>query len=329
MSRNDIPDLAEIYAARKAIAPYVRRTPIERSRALSRELGTEVLLKLENWQVSGSFKIRGAANKILRLSEEQRQRGVITVSSGNHGRAVAVLAERMGLQATICLSSQVPDHKVRTIGELGARVEIGGETYDEVAAYAARLEEERGLTMIHPFDDPAIIAGQGTIGLELIEEAPEVEAVVVPLSGGGLLSGIALAMKAIRPTIRVYGVSMDRGAAMIESLRQGKIVPVAEEPSLADALVGGLGPENHYTFRILQEILDGTIEVTEQEIAAGMKFALEHHHLALEGGAAVPIAALLRHKLADPGRTVAAVLSGSNVSLDALLMAAGFEEPAA
>ncbi len=328
MPLTDIPNLRDIYTARKAIDPYIRRTPLERSGKISRALDADVFLKFENLQVSGSFKIRGALNKVLHLSDEQRRKGLITVSSGNHGRAVATIAKRMGLHATICLASSVPANKIQTIEELGADVIIGGDTYDEVAEHAAGLTEEQGLTMIHPFDDPEVIAGQGTVGLEIIEELPEVDCIIVPLSGGGLLSGIALAMKAVRPAIRLYGVSMERGAAMIESLRHGRIVRVKEGPTLADALAGGLGLENHYTFRILQAHLDGTVQVTEEEIASAMKFALEDLHMALEGAAAVSIAALMHEKLPDPGQTIVAVLSGGNVSLPTLLRAVGYGEAA-
>ncbi len=311
--------LWEMYVARRRIAAVAARTPLIESPWLSARLGCRVQLKLENLQVTGSFKLRGATNKLLSLDPEARRRGVMTVSSGNHGRAVSYVAKRLGIRAVVCLSEAVPLHKRRAIAELGGEVVVAGTTYDEAAAHAEKLEREQGLTMIHPFDDPHIIAGQGTIGLELMEDDPTIDTVVVPLSGGGLLSGIALALKQIRPHIHVVGVSMERGAAMVESLKAGRIVEIVEEPTLADALAGGLGPENRYTFPIIQQFVDETVLVSEEEIAAGMTFLLEEHHLVAEGGGIVGVSALLYGKLRHMGKNVAVVVSGGNVDLPVLL----------
>jgi threonine dehydratase len=193
-----------------------------------------------------------------------------------------------------------------------------GSTYDEAAEIASQKEKELNLTMIHPFDDPEIIAGQGTIGLEIIEDLPEIDTVLVPLSGGGLMSGIALALKTIKPSIHVVGVSMDQGPAMVESIKAGHIVEVEEQPTLADALVGGLGRENHYTMNMVMKYMDETVLVAESEIAAGMLFALEQHHLVLEGGGAVGIAALLFEKVKKLRSKLVIVASGGNVSPETL-----------
>jgi threonine dehydratase len=289
---------------------------------LSERGKTKVVLKLENLQTTGSFKIRGATNKLLSLSEEERSRGVLTVSSGNHGRAVSYVASRLGIQATICLPDTVPDNKRKAIRQLGAELVIAGATYEEASDTAARLQEEHGLTMIHPFDDPIVIAGQGTIGLELLEDFPEIDTVLVPLSGGGLMAGIAFVLKSADPTLRTIGITMERGPAMVESLRAGKVVEVVEEPTLADALAGGLGGENIYTFEMIRAYVDDTILVSEEEIAAAMAFALEEYHLVVEGGGAVGIAALLSEKVRELGKNVAVVLSGSNVDIPILLEAA-------
>lgn len=311
--------LRGIHLAREKIAPLVRRTPLVTSPALSDDLDATIVLKLENLQATGSFKIRGAANKVLSLSNQEREAGIITVSSGNHGRAVSSVAKSLGIPAVVCISEAVPENKLQAIERLGAEVQIGGATYDEAAALAARLEKERGLSMIHPFDDPYVIEGQGTIGLELLEDFPEIDTILVPLSGGGLLSGIAFALKAADPSIRTIGVSMDRGPAMVDSLRAGRIVEVHEEPTLADALAGGLGLNNAYTFDMIREFVDETILVSEEEIAEAMTFALEEQHVVVEGGGAVGIAALLAGKEMPLGRNVAVVISGGNVDLPHML----------
>jgi threonine dehydratase len=304
--------------ARERIAMLIRHTPTIRTPALTANPDVKVFLKLENLQTTGSFKIRGAANKLLNLSDEERAAGIVTVSSGNHGRAVSSVAKSLAIPAVVCISEGVPEYKIEAIKELGAEVQIGGATYDQAALLAAQLEE-RGMTMVHPFDDPYVIEGQGTIGLELLEDFPELDTVLVPLSGGGLLSGIAFALKKSNPSIRTIGVTMERGAAMHESLRAGRIVDIHEGPTLADALAGGLGPNNTYTYEMIQEFVDETVLVSEEEIAEGMTYAFEQHRIVVEGGGAVGIAALLAGKVNSSGRNIAVVISGGNVDLPLLL----------
>jgi threonine dehydratase len=313
--------MRDIYSARARIAPIARKTPLVSSPALAELTGSEITLKLECLQETGSFKPRGAANKLLSMDPELRQRGVITVSSGNHGRALAYVARRLGLRAVVCLYETVPANKRDATRKLGAEVVVKGSTYDEAAEEAYRLVEKEGLEMIHPYDDPLIIAGQGTIGLELLEEFPDLDTVVVPLSGGGLLGGIAFALKSADPKIHVVGVMMERGPAMVESLRAGRLVEIVEEPTLADALAGGIIP-NTYTFELLQKTVDETVLVSEQEIGAAMAFALEHHHLVVEGSGAVGIAALRSGKVQHLGKHVAVVISGANVDMPLLLRVA-------
>lgn len=316
------PILADVFLAKKRIRPIIYRTPLVPSSRLAEPLGTNVFLKLESLQVTGSFKIRGAANKLSVLSENERQRGVITVSSGNHGRAVAYVAKEFGLRAVICVSEAVPDNKIQAIRELGAEIVVAGETYDEANEFALQLKDERRLTMVHPFDDADIIAGQGTIGLELMDDLPEIDTVIVPLSGGGLLSGVALALKSIKPSIHTVGVTMDQGAAMVESLKAGHVVEVQEQPTLADALAGGLGEQNLYTFNLIQKYVDETVLVSESEIASAMVFALDKHHLVVEGGGAVGIAALMHNKVKKVGEKTVIIISGSGVDLAVLLRVA-------
>ncbi|MGD9344895.1 MAG: pyridoxal-phosphate dependent enzyme [Candidatus Aminicenantes bacterium] len=312
--------MRDVYAARARIAPIARRTPLVSSQALSELTGSEVTLKLECLQETGSFKPRGATNKLLSLDSGAQQRGVITVSSGNHGRALAYVARRLGLRAVVCLPDTVPANKRDAIQKLGAELVIQGSTYDEAVKEAYSLLEKEGLEMIHPYDDPVVIAGQGTIGLELLDDFPDLDTVVIPLSGGGLLGGIAFVLKSADPGIHVVGVMMERGPAMVESLRAGQLVDIVEEPTLADALAGGIIP-NIYTFELVQKTIDETVLVSEEEIAAAMAFALQHHHLVVEGAGAVGIAALRAGKLKHLGKRVAVVISGANVDMAILLRA--------
>jgi threonine dehydratase len=296
-----------------------KRTLLVHSPLLTERVGASVRLKLESLQETGSFKIRGAANRMLSLTAEEKARGVVTGSSGNHGRAVSYVARRLGINAVVCLSKRVPHNKVDAISRLGAEIVVHGNSYDESVSHAWRLAEERGLTMIDSFDDPFVIAGQGTIGLELLEDFPELDTVVVPLAGGGLAGGIALVLKSANPTIRVIGVSMERAPVMYHSLKAGAPVEMKEEETIASALAGGLGEDNQYTFHIVQEYVDDVVLVSEEAIAEAMFFALEKHHLVVEGAGAVGIAALLHREVRDLGRNVAVVVSGSNVEIPLLL----------
>ncbi len=311
--------LQQIFIAQQTIKGIASKTPLVYSTALSKMPGTAVYLKLETLQPIGAFKIRGAANKILNLTDAEKARGVVTASTGNHGRAVAYVAKAVGITAVVCLSELVPQNKVAALQKLGAELVIHGQSQDEAESRARLLAEERGLTMVHPFDDPLVIAGQGTIGLELLQDLPEVDTVLVPLSGGGLIAGIALALKSANPAIRVIGVSMEHAPVMAQSLAAGKPVQLAEEPTLADSLQGGIGLDNQYTFQMVHEYVDEIVLVSEEAIAAAMAFALEVEHLVLEGAGAVGIAALQSEKVSQIGQNVALVVSGGNVDMGQLL----------
>ncbi|RKJ17398.1 pyridoxal-phosphate dependent enzyme, partial [Butyricicoccus sp. 1XD8-22] len=215
--------------------------------------GAEIYLKYEHIHDSGAFKMRGAVNAIYQLTEEQKKHGVTTFSTGNHGFAVALAAKKLGIRAVICVSKHVPQAKIERIKGLGAELEIYGDGQDDAEQRCYELQKEQGLTLIPPFDHPSVISGQGTIALEILEDLPSVHSVIGGLSGGGLLSGVGLVMKNTNPSIQVFGVSMEKGAAMYESLKAGKPVVVSEHETLADSLLGGIGDENKYTFSMVNQ----------------------------------------------------------------------------
>lgn len=308
--------LNDIQVARNRIIGHIISTPLVRSPALSDICGVAVGLKLEHYQTTGSFKLRGATNAILELTGAQRARGVVAASTGNHGRALSHAARAVGSRATICMSRLVPENKVSEVRRLRADVRIIGSSQDEAQREVERLVDENGLVMLPPFDHPAIVAGQGTIGLEIVEAMPDVATVLVPLSGGGLAAGVAAAVKAMRPHAKVIGLTMERGAAMKASLDAGRPVLVEEFPSLADSLGGGIGLDNKVTFAMCRALLDDVLLLGEGEIAAGIRHAYEHEREILEGAGAVGIAALIANKIAGLTGPVALVLSGRNIDMD-------------
>ncbi len=309
-------ELRNIYAARKAIDPWVRRTPLICSSYLSERLDASVYLKLETTHDIGSFKIRGATNRVLNLSEDERWKGIVAVSTGNHGRAVAYAAQKMGIHAIVCMSSLVKPNKVEATKQLGAEVRIIGDSQDEAEEEARRLVAEEKMTLVHPFDDEYVIAGQGTIGIEIIEDLPEVDLLISGVSGGGLIGGMGTVMKAVSPDIRVVGVSMERGPAMIKSLEAGHPVIVEEQNSLADSLGGGIGLDNRFTFELVRAVVDQTITVSEQQIAHAMQSLYRHDRIVAEGGAVVSVAALLEGKIENIRGNIVCVISGENVDMD-------------
>lgn len=307
--------LADVFRARRTLGGRVRRTPIVASPSLGERTGTAVHLKLEHLQVTGSFKVRGATVAVLNLDTEERERGVVGVSTGNHGRGLAHAAREAGVRCVICMSSLVPANKVEAIRALGAEVRIVGRSQDEAQDEVDRLIREDGMVMVPPFDHPDVIAGQGTLGLEIVEDLPEVATVLVPLSGGGLISGVALAVKTCRPAARLIGVTMRQGAAMYESQRAGRPVRVEEMPSLADSLGGGIGDDNRHTWTMVRDLVDDMVLVDEAQIAAAVRHAYREERQVVEGGGAVGIAALLDGMMTGPGPTVV-VVSGGNIDMD-------------
>lgn len=312
----DAPTLAHIYRARRAIHGHVRRTPLVYSEWLSGRFDCQAWLKLETLQPIGAFKLRGATYAMQRLQPERRRAGVVTCSTGNHGRAIAYAGKKLGVDTLICMSRLVPENKVAAIEALGAAVRIIGDSQDEAEAEALRLVREEGRTYLPPFDHPDIIAGQGTIGLEILEDLPGVETIFAGLSGGGLLSGIGLAAKAANPDLELIGVSMREGAAMVASLAAGKPVRVTEQVSLADSLGGGIGDHNRYTLPLVDSLMSRSFLVSEVAIARAMVAFLEQEKQLVEGAAVVGIAAAEEYSIDLQGRRVVFVISGNNLSLE-------------
>ena len=306
--------LSDIEAARERIAAKIVRTPTVLSPNLSERLGVPVHLKLEHRQTTGSFKLRGASNAIASLSADEKCRGVVAASTGNHGRALAHAAKLEGIRAVICMSRLVPENKVSEIRRLGADIRIVGKSQDDAQEEVDRLVAEEGLTMLPPFDHAAVIAGQGTAGLEMLDDVPDAVMVVAPVSGGGLAAGVAAAIKGLKPSIKVIGVSMERGAAMKASLAAGKPVLVEEQPTLADSLGGGIGLDNRLTFSMVRDLLDDMVLLSEEEIAAGIVHAYAEEREIVEGAGAVGIAALLAGKIAAEGPVVV-LMSGRNIDM--------------
>jgi threonine dehydratase len=296
----------------------VRKTPLIPSDRLSRLLGAEVYLKLENLQLTGTFKARGAANKLLALTQEEKSRGVIAFSTGNHGRAVAYISKTLGIPSVICLSERVPAFRIEAMKALGAEVIAYGQSQDQAYAKALEVQKQRGLTMVAPFDDPYVLSGQGTIALEVFDQLPQTACFIVPLSGGGLLSGVALAAKAINIDVRIVGVSMEVAPAMIASLKAGKPVEIEEKDSLADALLGGIGLDNQYTFELTKRHISQYALVSEQQIGQAMARALIDERQVVEGSGAVGLAAIEAGKINEKGPVVV-VVSGGNADIDSLL----------
>ena len=310
--------LEDIKKAHNNISSYIYKTPQIYSNALSTD-NQKVYLKLESMQITGSFKLRGAINKLLSLSEEQKKRGVVAVSTGNHGKGVAHAAKQLGIKSKIFMSSLVPKHRRNAIESLGALVEIVGANSDEADLYAKDYALKNDIELIHPFDDLKIIAGQGTIGLEMLDSMPSVDTIIVPTSGGGLIGGIALAIKAQKPNVNIIAVSMMRGPSLYESLKAGKPIDVVEEETLADCLGGSIGLENKYTFKIAQNNIDDFILIDEDKIAEGIKFNFEFHRLVTEGAAATSIMAV-KDKLSKLiGKNVICLICGGNI--DSTLLA--------
>jgi threonine dehydratase len=311
---NPTVTLSDIQAARERIAGKIVRTPTVLSPGLSERLGVPVHLKLEHRQTTGSFKLRGASNAVASLASDEKRRGVVAASTGNHGRALAHAAKLEGTRAVICMSRLVPENKVSEIRRLGADIRIVGKSQDDAQEEVDRLVAEEGLTMVPPFDHAAVIAGQGTVGLEMLDDVPDAAMVVTPVSGGGLAAGVAAAIKGRKPSIKVIGVSMERGAAMQASLAAGKPVLVEEMATLADSLGGGIGLENRLTFSMIRDLLDGIVLVSEEEIAAGIVHAYAEEREIVEGAGAVGIAALLAGKIVAEGPVVI-LMSGRNIDM--------------
>jgi len=291
-------------------------SPVPYSETLSRAAGNALYLKLENLQVTGSFKERGALNRILTMTDDERKRGVITASAGNHGQAVAYHASKRGIRAQICMPVNTPMVKVTATGSYGAEVILYGDNFDEADAEARRRCNAEGLTFLHAFDDPAVIAGQGTVGLELMEQLPDLEAVVVPVGGGGLIGGIACAIKKTKPGVRLVGVETSRVPSMQEALRQHRPVLVPPASTIADGIA--VRQVSEATLGLFEKYVDEVVTVEEEEIALAILWLLEKEKTLAEGAGAAGMAALLHHKTTLRDKKVAVLICGGNIDVTLL-----------
>ncbi len=315
--------LADILDARETLKDIILPTPLLADARLSGEIGADAFLKAENLQKSGSFKIRGAYNKIARLTAEEKRRGVIAASAGNHAQGVALAAQLDHIKAVIVLPKFAPLTKVIATKSYGAEVVLFGDTFDDAFAHSKELQEKHGYTYIHAFDDESVIAGQGTIGLEIAEAAPQTTVIVVPIGGGGIISGIAIAAKSLLPDVRVVGVQAANCAPMSKSVAAGEIVHVAALETIADGIA--VKRPGALTMPIIREYVDEIVEVTEDEIARAIYFCVTNNRLVVEGAGAAGLAALLAGKInLDADDTVCAVLCGGNI--DANLLARILEQ---
>jgi threonine dehydratase len=306
-----------IVEARRRVAPALQLTPLVPAPLLSRELGAEVRVKCESLQLTGSFKARGALNKMLQMADGDRQRGVICASAGNHAQALAWAAARVGAPALIVMPEPTPLVKVSETRRWGAEVVIHGQGFDDAVERARQLQAERGLTFVHAFDDEQVLAGQGTCGMEMLEQFPDLDTVVVPIGGGGLISGIAQAVKGERPQAKVYGVQTEAAPAIHHSFRSGETVDARPTPSIAEGIA--VKKPGAVTLPIIRQLVDDVVLVPESTIEDGIFRLLETQKLLAEGAGAAAFAALLARRLPDlAGRKVAVVLSGGNIDLNIL-----------
>ncbi|HLE74668.1 MAG TPA: threonine/serine dehydratase [Candidatus Bathyarchaeia archaeon] len=304
--------LQAIRDARKAIAPFVKSTPLVRSQLLSNLCGGNVFLKLENLQVTNSFKIRGAFNRLLHLSLEEKTRGIITASAGNHGQAVAYAARKLNFPAKIVVPKNTPKIKIDGIKKYGVGLVLFGDIYDEAEQKAKDLARKDKLVFVSPYNDELIIAGHGTIGLEIIEALPNAETVIVPVGGGGLISGISIAIKNLKPTVQIIGVQSEASPVIYESLKAGKIVDAQKTATIAEGLSGGI-EKGSITFEIIQKYVDRVLLVKEETIRHAVYLLWDSEKQVAEGSGAAAIAPIIENKNLFGGKTVVAVITGGNI----------------
>jgi len=310
-----LPDLRDVEAARERIADQVVATPCKESLVFGDLLAARLFFKFENLQRTGSFKDRGALNRMLQLSEDECRRGVVTASAGNHAQAVAYHAAQLGIPSTVVMPETTPTIKVENTRRHGARILQEGLTLDDALVTARRLEAAEELVLVHAYDDPEIVAGQGTVGLELAEQLPNLDTVVVPIGGGGLISGIAIALRALRPTVRIVGVEAAAAPSARASLARGEPVLIESHETIADGIA--VKRVGDVTFPLIQSLVDEVVEVEENEIASAVLLLLERQKTVVEGAGAVTLAALLSHRIdVRPDESVVAVLTGGNIDVN-------------
>ncbi len=308
--------LQDIKKAQRNIKDYIHKTPLVYSNSISSITGLDIYLKLENLQKTGSFKIRGAANKISRMPSDERKRGVVTASAGNHAQGVALAANRFGIKAVVVMPEKSSISKQTAAKGYGAEVILHGNSFDESLQYAKTIERERGCTFIHTYDDEALISGQGTIGMEILDELPDADSVIVPIGGGSLISGISIALKEQKRDIQIIGVESSSAAAMYTSRQSGKNTPVDSLPTIADGIaikrIGDL------TFPIIQKLVDEIVTVEDEDIAAAILLLMERKKTVVEGAGAAPLSAIMNGKTAIKGKKAVLVLSGGNIDMNIL-----------
>ena len=308
--------LSDIQEAHAKIKEAIVETPLKRSNYFSELLSKNIFLKMENLQNTGAFKVRGARNKLLSLSEEEKEKGVITASAGNHAQGVAHQAKILGMLSMIVMPEASPMGKVIATKGYGAKVILKGENYDEAYEEALRIQKETGATFIHAYEDPYIIAGQGTIGLEILEKNKEVEVIVIPIGGGGLISGIAIAVKSLNPKIKIIGVQADGAATMAESLKKGKTITLDSVRTMAEGI--SVKKASPYTFGFIQKYVDDVVTVSDEEITFSILQLIEKAKTVVEGAGATTMAALLAQKIKGKEKNVVCLLSGGNIDVTTL-----------
>ena len=309
--------LAEVAGAEQRIRPWILETPLMDSAPLSDGSGASVFLKLENLQHTGSFKARGAFSRLLALTPEERVRGVIAASTGNHGAAVAFAMRQLGIPGRVVVPGDADRAKVAAIRALGAQVEVHGDDSAVSERHARGAAARERVTYISPYNDPQVIGGQGTVGVELARQLPAAAAVYIALGGGGLLAGVAAYLKSVWAGVRIIGASPERSAVMVESIRAGRILALPSEPTLSDGTAGGIEDEA-ITFTPCRELADDLVTVTEPEIADAMRRMRRAHEMTIEGAAGVALAAALRHRERWRGRNVVVILCGGNLAAEKL-----------
>ena len=306
--------LDRIYQAAFTLKDVARKTDLIYSPHFSGK--NQVYFKTENLQVTGSFKLRGAYFKISKLTDEEKAAGIVACSAGNHAQGVALAARRMGIKATICMPDGAPISKVQATKSYGAEVALVKGAYDDAYQYACRLQEEEHATFIHPFDDPDVIAGQGTIGLEILDQLKDVDVIVVPVGGGGLISGVAYAAKSLKPGIKIYGVQAKEAASMADSLKYDEQVTLNTVNTFADGIA--VKHPGDLTFELIKDYVDGVVTVTEDEIAVAILALIEKQKLIAEGAGAVSLAAVMADKIPVEGKNVVCLVSGGNIDVNIL-----------
>jgi threonine dehydratase len=306
--------LDRVYQASFALKDVARKTDLIYSPHFSKN--NEVYLKTENLQATGSFKLRGAYFKISRLSDEEKAAGIVACSAGNHAQGVALAATRMGAKSIICMPDGAPISKVEATKALGAEVRLVKGAYDDAYTYACKLRDDTGATFIHPFDDPDVIAGQGTIGLEILDQLPDVDAIVVPIGGGGLISGVAYAVKKLKPEVKIYGVQAKEAASMADSLKYDEQVTLKTVSTFADGIA--VKHPGDLTFSLIKKYVEEVVTVTEDEIAAAILSLIEKQKLIAEGAGAVSVAAMMFGKIPVEGKKVVCLVSGGNIDVNIL-----------